>query len=134
MNKKEDSVRATSPAPILFLVYCAFGLILSIVLSFVTAMLISAETLPASAVEAVAYISAFIGAFFASFISAKKFGRAILSALLQGLIFFAALYLTGAIFFGRLMPGSASLGVFLACLFGSVFSGMLAACGKKRRR
>ncbi len=133
MSKKEESVRAISPAPIMFIIYCALGLVLSIILSFLSAMLISAEKLPASSVEAVASVSAFFGVLFASFMSAKKFGKAIFSALLQGLIFFLALYLTGTIFFGRLIPVGASLWVFLACLVGSVFSGMLAACGKKRR-
>ena len=133
MSKREEAVKTKISAPLALLLYCAIGLILSVVLSFIAAILISGEKLPASSVDAVSSICVFAGVVTASTFSAKKFGRVILSALLQGLIFFTALYLLGAIFFGRFVPTEISLSLFLACLIGSVFGGILAASGKKRR-
>ncbi len=134
MHKREKNAKASSPAPIVFLLYCAIGLILSTILSFISALLISAEKLPADSITAVSVICIVAGVFAASLMSAKMFGRVMISALLEGLIFFALLYILGAIFFARFMPTEVPLYTFLSCLIGSVSGGIIAACGKKRRR
>ncbi len=133
MRKNDESLKTKKIAPLAFLLHCMIGIIVCLVLSFVFSLLISGEKLPASSIGILSCISAFIGACTASVLSAKKFGKNLITSLSQGILYFVTLYVVGAVLFTRMVPGEMTPAIPLSCFLGAFLGAIIAALFKRRR-
>lgn len=133
MRKNDESLKTKKTAPLAFLLHCMIGIIVCLALSFIFSLLISGEKLPASSISVISCVSAFVGAGTASVLSAKKFGRTLLTSLAQGILYFAVLYLVGAALFSRMVPSEMTPAIPLSCFLGAFLGAIIAALFKRRR-
>ncbi len=130
MRKSEESLKA--PSLLSYLVFPLVAVGITVLLVFFISVLISSEVIPfGSAVPAIS-VAVFLSALFFAVLTARRFGKALVSALIFGLVYFLILYLCGMILFGRLFPTSVSALPIIACISGSVLGSILSAAVKKR--
>lgn len=133
MRKNDESLKTKKIAPFAFLLHCMIGIILCLALAFVFSLLVSGEKFPASSIGILSCISAFVGACTASVLSAKKFGKSLITSLAQGILYFVVLYVIGAVVFTRMVPGEITPAIPLSCFLGAFFGAIIAALFKRRR-
>lgn len=134
MRKKEETGNSMAKMPLSFLIYGMIGILIGIVLLFLFSLLVAKEILPESMMKILPAVAALIGAFISGLSAARAMGKALLTGLIQAVVNFALLYLTGLLVFMRIKPETVNLYVFLACLAGAVLGGLFAAGKKKGKR
>lgn len=136
MQKRDDTAKKTSVFSAKLLIYSILGLSVSILLSLIGAVLVNAEKLSPSLIPILAYIFIFLGVFIAGFLSARKFGKALIYSLVQCAVCFLIVYILGAVLFGRIVPNDNIWQVFVSCLGGSLLGGVVSTFSvpKKKRK
>lgn len=133
MRKKDESAKTRKASPFVFMLHCMIGILICLTFSFIFSFLISGEKIPPTSIGAISCLSASFGACVASVLSAKKFGRIIITALIQGIVYFIVLYLLGAVLFSRMAPDKISPMIPLSCFAGALSGAIFAALFKRRR-
>ena len=133
MKKKDEAQNSSNIFPLAFLIYCLIGVIICFAMAFLFAALAYYDVIPPSFLPLAAYASVFLGVVASSFLSAKKFGKAIYIALAQGVLSLFLFYVSGAVIFARLSPSQVPVGVMISAVSGSLVGGILAALFGKRR-
>lgn len=130
-NIEEPIKKGVGPV-VSYMIHCVIGIAVILCLSFLFSVFISSGKVPESFMAGCAYISVFIGTAVASNLSARKFGRGVLSSLLQGFILLLIIYIIGSAVFGRLVPTEALPEIILACFCGALIGAVLSALGKRK--
>lgn len=133
MKKNEGSVRIRKFSPFAFTLHCMIGIIICLIFSLVFSVLMLTEKLSESSIGIISCVSVFAGTCAASVLSARKFGKTLITSLAQGLVYFIVLYLLGAILFSRLVPAEMSPMIPLSCFSGALFGAVLTALFKRRK-
>lgn len=133
-NNKDESARRGMGSVVSYFVYCIVGMTVFLCLSFLFSLLIAGGKIPENAAGALSCASVVVGVGISSAFSVRRFGRGLFSALLQGLLSFAVIYLIGALLFSRFVPETISPSVLLSCLGGSVIGAVFSAFGKQKKR
>ncbi len=131
MQKKEEQNKFNF---LIFFLHSVFGIGTLLISLLLFALLISSELISANSITAVACFSVFLSSLVASAISAVKFGKKLITALLQGLFFFLFIYSIGIITFGRLLPDVVTPWVPISCFSGSLFGAIISAFFKSRKQ
>ena len=130
MRKSEESLKTPSLPSYFVLPLVAVGI--TVLFVFLISVLVSVEAVsPGAAVYAVS-AAVFVPVLFFSVLTARRFGKALVSALIFGLVYILVLYLLGMVLFGRIIPTSVSPLPVIACIAGSVSGSILSAAVKKR--
>lgn len=133
MKKNDEAQNNPRNVPFAFLIYCFIGVIVCFAMAFLFAALAYYEVIPPSFLPFMAYTSVFLGVIVSSFLSARKFGKAIYIALAQGVLSLLLFYILGAAIFARLSPSEVPLGILVSSVSGSLVGGISAALFGKRR-
>lgn len=131
MQKKDEQSRFNF---LVFILHSLLGIGTLLILLFLFALLISTELISANSMTILAYLSVFFSSLTASIFSAVKFGKRLITALLQGLFFFFAIYLIGIIVFGRFFPDNVTPWIPVSCFLGSLLGAVLSAFFRLRKR
>ncbi len=112
-----------------------FGLIITLLLVLLSALLLSIGLLPQGAVSTVAVCSCLLGGLLTGLraVKGQSGGRLWLSAAAALALFFM-LYLLGAVLFTRLSPAQNSLPILLAVLGGGIAGGVLSTVKPNKRK
>lgn len=131
MQKKEEQNKFNF---LIFFLHSVFGIVTLLVWILLFAYLILTELISANSISTVACLSVFFSSLTASTISAVKFGKKLITALLQGLFFFLLIYLTGTIVFGRFLPNTMTPWIPVSCFSGSLFGAVISALFRSRKQ
>ena len=131
MRKKDDQKQFNL---LTFLLHSSIGIAVWMFFLLISSVLIFTETLSTEMINQLVCVSVFSGSITASFLSAVKFGKKLLSALLQGFIYFILLSSLGILIYGRLLPESASLAIPISCFLGSLSGAVISAFFKINKR
>ena len=131
MQKKDEQNKFNF---LVFVLHSLFGIGTLLILLFLSAALISSELISANSMTLLAYLSVFFSSLTASIFSAVKFGKKLITALLQGLLFFLAIYLIGIIVFGRFLPDNVTPWIPVSCFLGSLLGAVLSTFFRLRKR
>lgn len=131
MQKKEEQNKFNF---LVFVLHSLFGIGTLLILLFLFAVLISSELISANSMTLSACISVFFSSLTASIFSAVKFGKRLITALLQGLFFYLVIYLIGIIVFGRFLPDNVTLWIPISCFLGSLFGAVLSTFFRLRKQ
>lgn len=124
MQKKEERNKFNF---LIFFLHSVFGIGTLMISILLFAILISSELIPSNSMLAVACLSVFLSSMLASTVSAVKFGKKLITAMLQGLFFFLLIYSIGIIMVGRLFPDVVTPWIPVACFSGSLFGAIVSA-------
>lgn len=131
MQKKDEQNKFNF---LVFVLHSLFGIGTLLILLFLFAVLISSELISANSMTLSACISVFFSSLTASIFSAVKFGKRLITALLQGLFFYLVIYLIGIIVFGRFLPDNVTLWIPISCFLGSLFGAVLSTFFRLRKQ
>ncbi len=136
MQKRDDTAKKPAIFSAKLLIYSMLGLSSSILLSLLGTILVNAEKLSPSSIPFLAYVFIFLGVFIAGFLSARKFGKALIYSIVQCAICFVILYTFGSVLFGRIVPNDNTWQVFVSCLGGGLLGGIASTFSlpKKKRK
>lgn len=111
-----------------------FGLVAIIITLMLIALIMSFGILPISSAPALASVSVAVGAFFAGFIAAKKFGKnGILVGALCGAVLFALFTLIGLAAFST-APSASTLIRLIVFITASAVGGIVGVGGNDKRK
>ena len=134
MNRHEDTAKKPPVSSVKLIIYSMLGLSLSMLLSLIGAVLVNSEKLPPSLISAMSYSFVFLGVFFSGFLSARKFGKALIYSLTESGICFVFLYILGALLFGRALPKSNVWQVLVSCIGGGLLGGVISTISVPKRK
>lgn len=117
-----------------FLLHSLLGIGTLLILLFLFALLISSELFSANSMTVSACFSIFLSSLLSGTFSAVKFGKRLITALLQGLFFFFLICLIGLVVYGRILPDAVTPWVPVSCFSGSLLGAILSAFFKLRKR
>ena len=134
--KKQTPASAMRPEtlvkPLLF--GAIFGLVIIILVLMLLALIMSFGVLPISAAPALSSVSVAIGAFFAGFIAAKKFGKnGILIGALCGAVLFALFTIIGLAAFAT-APSASTLIRLIVFVTAAAVGGIIGVGGQDKRK
>lgn len=131
MQKKDEQNKFNL---LIFILHSVFGIGTLLISLLVFALLVSSELISANSMTLLAYCSVFLSSLVASVLSAVKFGKKLITALLQGLFYFLFIYLIGAVVFGRILPDVVTPWVPVSCFSGSLLGAVLSTFFKSHKR
>ena len=131
MQKKEEKNKFDF---LIFILHSLLGLAAMLISLLVFASLVSTELISANSMTVVACFSAFLSSLVASVLSAVKFGKKLITALLQGLFYFLFIYLIGGIIFMRLIPSVVTPWILISCFSGSLLGAIILTFFRIRKK
>ena len=130
MQKKDERNKFNF---LIFFLHSAFGIGILLLSLLLFSSLILSELISANTMTAAACFSVFLSSFTASTASAVKFGKRLITALLQGLFLFSILYLTGAVACGKVVPSAVISWIPVSCFSGSLAGAVVSSFFKSRK-
>lgn len=131
MFKSNESSKAKAISPIPFFIHCIIGILICFFLAFLSSILINFEKLSPEYISYISPVAVFIGAGVSGFLSPRKYGKGLVTGLLQGLLFFIILFLSGAVLFTRIVPQALSPTIPICCFSGALAGAIISSFFKR---
>lgn len=116
------------------ILHCVIGILASSLMAILFSLLIFYEKIDLSSAGALSYASVFFGSAIASILSCVKYGKNLLIAGAQALIFLTICYLIGTFLNSRVLLSQNPIALVCVCLSGTILGAIIVAMSKKTRR
>ncbi|MBR5543659.1 MAG: TIGR04086 family membrane protein [Oscillospiraceae bacterium] len=134
MQKNDDFSKKQKTSLLPFFIHSTTGISVSVLAALICSLLISTETIPAHMLAPASYVVVIAGFFVAGLLSSLKYGKPLITSLLQALFSLVVFYILGALIYGRVFPETFLWQVPVFSLCGAVAGGIFSAFFSKRKR
>jgi len=129
----KESKKAVSYALPVYLLHCTIGIASTLLIAFCFSLLISTDHIPYTACDTIVFVSVLFGSFLTSLISSLKFGKPLITSLIQGISFLIVSYIIGGIIYSRFIPNTVPMSILVCAPLGSLLSAIFSAMFKHRK-